>query len=171
MIPNQIFDWLLTWEGGATLTNDPLDSGGVTKYGISQRANPDIDIRNLTYSSAKAIYEQRYWLDAHCDELPRFMQLLVFNVAVNAGVSTSIKLLQRVTKSTRDGKFGPNTLLNVKRYQGTVKSFSINYTSWLLMHYIAIIIKKPTQVKWARGWFRRSIDAAIVANTGENNDR
>lgn len=165
-IPKHIFDWLIEWEGGDKLTNDPLDPGGVTKYGISQRANPDVDVANLHYSRANEIYRDRYWLKAHCNELPDFMKLLVFNVAVNAGVSTSIKLIQRVTKSSRDGKFGPKTALNIRRYGNKPRRFAIDYTSWLLMHYLTIIIRKPTQIKWARGWFRRSIDAAIAANNG-----
>ena len=37
-------------EGGDKLTKDPSDPGGTTKYGISQRANPDVDIENLRWS-------------------------------------------------------------------------------------------------------------------------
>ena len=36
----------LKWEGGDKYTNDPIDPGGETKYGISKRAYPDIDIKS-----------------------------------------------------------------------------------------------------------------------------
>lgn len=34
------------WEG--EYSNDPFDPGGETKYGISKRAYPNLDIKNLT---------------------------------------------------------------------------------------------------------------------------
>lgn len=46
---------------GKVYTNDPNDRGGETKYGISKRANPDVDVKNLTEDQAKKIYEERYW--------------------------------------------------------------------------------------------------------------
>src|SRR5690554_6299818 len=42
-------------------TNDPNDVGGETKWGISKRANPDLDIKNLTIEQAKQRYLERYW--------------------------------------------------------------------------------------------------------------
>ena len=36
-------DKTLAWEGG--YVNDPKDPGGETKYGISKRAHPDVDIK------------------------------------------------------------------------------------------------------------------------------
>jgi len=35
-------------EGGARFTDNPDDRGGATKYGISQRAYPGVDIPSLT---------------------------------------------------------------------------------------------------------------------------
>lgn len=43
-------------------TNDPDDPGGETKWGISKRANPDLDIKNLTLEDAINIYYHRYWV-------------------------------------------------------------------------------------------------------------
>lgn len=41
-------------EGG--LSEDPNDKGGTTKFGISQRAYPNVDIKNLTRQQAELIY-------------------------------------------------------------------------------------------------------------------
>ena len=45
-------------EGG--LADRPLseDPGGLTKYGISQRSYPGLDIRNLTIGEAERIYKK-----------------------------------------------------------------------------------------------------------------
>ena len=43
---------VLAAEGG--LVNDPKDPGGVTKFGISQRSYPALNIRELTPDDAKA---------------------------------------------------------------------------------------------------------------------
>ena len=58
---SQIIKEVLRREGGAKLTKDPDDPGGTTKYGISKRANPDVDVENLTEDEAVLIYLDKYW--------------------------------------------------------------------------------------------------------------
>lgn len=43
-----MIDRVIAREGGSKITRDLHDPGGVTKYGISQRAYPDEDIENMT---------------------------------------------------------------------------------------------------------------------------
>ena len=45
---------VLEHEGG--FVDDPDDKGGMTKYGISKRSYPDVDIENLTKAEAVQIY-------------------------------------------------------------------------------------------------------------------
>lgn len=59
-IPDDIWEKLMSVEG-RELTQDPTDPGGATKFGISQRANPDVDVPNLTEEQARQIYNERYW--------------------------------------------------------------------------------------------------------------
>lgn len=59
--------FVLSVEGG--LVNNPADPGGLTKYGISQRSYPDLDIRNLSIEDAKEIYFRDYWTPAGCYSL------------------------------------------------------------------------------------------------------
>jgi len=47
-------NFVLKWEGG--YVNDPRDSGGETKFGISKKAYPNLDIKNLTQQQAGEIY-------------------------------------------------------------------------------------------------------------------
>ena len=51
------------------ISNDPRDPGRLTKYGISQRAYPDVDIRNLTKDGAKAIYYRDWWVARRYQEI------------------------------------------------------------------------------------------------------
>ena len=41
--------------------NDAADASGETKYGISSRSYPAIDIASLTLEDAKAVYRLDFW--------------------------------------------------------------------------------------------------------------
>lgn len=84
-------EFTLTWEGG--FVDNPTDPGGVTKYGISQKAYPDLDIRNLTIEQAKEIYKRDYWDRAACDNYLTPMDIIMFDTAVNMGVNRAGMLL------------------------------------------------------------------------------
>ena len=86
-------DFVLTAEGG--LVDDPSDPGGLTNFGISQRAYPHLNIRELTIADAKALYRKDYWDRCSCGKLPHAIALVVFDAAVNQGASASIRMLQR----------------------------------------------------------------------------
>lgn len=88
---NRSLDFVLRWEGG--YTNDPSDPGGETKYGISKRAYPNLDIRNLTRGGAAYIYRKDYWEMIGADSMPDPLALVVFQAAVNCGVSRANKWL------------------------------------------------------------------------------
>jgi lysozyme family protein len=81
---DQAVTFVLEREGG--LSDDPTDPGGLTNFGISQRAYPDLDIRHLTVEGATAIYKRDYWDAAGCDALTPAVALAVFDSAVNCGV-------------------------------------------------------------------------------------
>src|ERR1700687_938428 len=83
----------LKWEGG--YVNSPSDPGGETKWGISKRAYPNLDIANLTADQASCIYTQDDWLKAGCDNLPLPYCTVVFDSAVNDGVSTATGWLRQ----------------------------------------------------------------------------
>lgn len=78
-------------EGG--YVNDPQDPGGETKYGISKRSYPDINIKSLTLAEAKAIYQRDYWNVMGCDALRWEMALPAFDCAVNQGVGAARSIM------------------------------------------------------------------------------
>jgi len=75
--------FILKWEGG--YSNDSRDPGGETKFGISKRSYPELDISKLTLKQAKEIYYQNYWLKAGCQNMEYPLNLVVFDTAVNMG--------------------------------------------------------------------------------------
>lgn len=80
---DRAFSIVVGVEGG--YTSDPLDPGGETKFGISKRAYPKVDIANLTLDQAKTIYQRDYWSAHGLDSLEWGKALLVFDCAVNGG--------------------------------------------------------------------------------------
>lgn len=90
-------DFVLKWEGGDTITRDSDDPGGTTKWGISKRSFPLLNIENLTREDAVAIYRDAYWHKAGCDNLPTPMDMIVFDTAVNMGVGAAKAILGRTT--------------------------------------------------------------------------
>jgi lysozyme family protein len=93
-------------EGGYVF--DPHDPGGETKYGISHRAYPLLDIANLTLSDAKDIYGRDYWLKNRCADMPWRWGLSVFDCSINQG--SAVALAQTALKLAVDGIAGRETL-------------------------------------------------------------
>ena len=104
-----IIEMVLEHEGG--YVNHPSDPGGETIYGISKRAYPDLDIKNLTIAQAKEIYRNDYWDKIKGDDLPSGVACVTIDYAVNSGVSRASKALQSVCGiSNGDGIIGPASL-------------------------------------------------------------
>jgi len=114
------FSNLMGVEGG--FTDNPKDDGnwtggkqgsGVlngTKYGIAASSYPHLDIPNLTVEQAQEVYYKDFWLTCKADKLPFPIANALFDCAVNSGVRTAVKLLQRACGVTEDGIIGPATI-------------------------------------------------------------
>lgn len=100
---------ILDLEGGGKITDDPADPGGLTRWGISQRAYPDLDIRNLSRDEAAAIYRRDYWQPMGCDGYPYVTALMLFDCAVNQGLPTAARLAQAAAGVAVDGIIGPRS--------------------------------------------------------------
>lgn len=105
----------IVWEleGGDKVHRVPGDPGGLTKFGISQRAYPDLDVEGLREIDASEIYLRDYWQPCRCDALPWVFALPLFDGAVNQGVRTAGRLFQEavgVPRQDRDGIIGSQSL-------------------------------------------------------------
>lgn len=131
------------------LSDDPRDPGGLTRYGISKRAHPTVDVRNLTLAQAKQIYLERYWLPLHADAMPEAVAVQVFDAAVNHGIKPAIRMMQRALRVQDDGRIGPVTLQAMTTVDDA--RFAARFAAERLMFY-ADLSSWPA---FGRGWVRR----------------
>ena len=152
---NEIIEQVLEHEGG--YVNDPTDLGGETKYGITKRFYPDVDIKNLTIEQAKEIYKKDYWDKNKVESLPQNLWHIYFDMCVNMGKRTAVKVLQRAANNRGkdlevDGGLGPKTIEALNGVElDRVRAFRVKY-------YVDLITAKPEQEKFYLGWFRRATE-------------
>lgn len=99
------FERLIGHEG--KYVNNPADPGGETNWGISKRSYPNIDIKALTQAQAKAIYKKDFWDVVNGDKLPGSVMWNLFDFAVNSGIATAVRYLQKTIGVADDGHWGP----------------------------------------------------------------
>ena len=133
--------------------NDPYDRGGETKFGVAKNANPDLDITNLTWDQAKAVYYVRYWLASKSEQFSPRVGVLHFDGAVNHGIKRANMFLQRAVGVNPDGAIGPVTIAKVSSANAITLCNSI--ASQREQFYRDIAARNPTQVRYLAGWLRR----------------
>lgn len=98
-------DRVLGHEGG--YINDPTDPGGETKWGISKRSYPHINIKDLTREGAKGIYLRDFWQKLNGDTLHDGVAYQLLDFAINSGIETAVRYFQRALHVADDGHWGP----------------------------------------------------------------
>jgi len=150
---------LIRIEGG--LVKNPSDPGGLTRFGISKAAYPQLDIRNLTEAQAIAIYRRDYWLFDSLTSQRVANKML--DVAVNFGQETAGKLLQQslvyfsVGPLVIDGIVGPETIKMTNAVEES--SLVSELTARAAYLHAQIACKDQTQVQFLLGWLRRDCAA------------
>jgi lysozyme family protein len=151
-------DWVLGEEGG--YSNDPDDAGGETRFGISFRAHPNVDIANLTRAAAAEIYRREYWLASGADHLPAALGIALFDGAVNQGRRRSVNLLQASLGVAQDGIVGLQTIAAANACD--VREVLSDFLSWRTVAYSELAEEKPSQQRFRRGWFKRLFQLQAV---------
>ena len=154
-------------EGG--YSNHPSDPGGATNFGIIQRvldtwngAHPEQafpgDVKELTQAQAEAIYRADYW---RWDEIASpALAIKLFDIGVNCGTGTAIKLLQRAVNTlvkppiSVDGKLGPATLraVNAQAAEAMLQALCRVQGEY----YQAIVDRNASQAVFLKGWMNRA---------------
>ena len=155
----RLIDRVLGHEGG--YVNHPADPGGETKYGISKRSYPHIDIPTLMRAQAVEIYRRDFWQRVSGDELPSAFAFQALDAAVNHGIGQAVRWMQRAAKVADDGVIGPVTLAAVKR--AAPADLVLLFNAERLDFYA----KLTTFDAFGRGWSRR-VAANLRFAAGDN---
>ena len=154
----------------------PNDRGGATKYGISTTFIKDTgdidffdmhtdlvldkrDIQQLTFDKAVEAYKKYFWDVFNLDDIQDNKKaFLIFDAAVNHGISGATKLVQRALNScgcsvSVDGIYGPKTKAALEQcaVEDFIKAFQEKRTAL----YEAIVKNNPSQKVFLKGWLNR----------------
>lgn len=167
---------ILDVEGG--FVNDPQDSGGATKWGITlgfYRENVDAsatvqDIKQLARGDAREIYREYFWHPANFavsgsnyGDLPIGVDSFVLNLSINMGYKRGHTILQKALRSVGreiecDGWLGPQTTNAASKVE------PLNLIQRIGTHaaafYARIILRDRSQEKFLEGWMYRAFSEA-----------
>ncbi|MDP9112270.1 MAG: hypothetical protein M3O20_01155 [Acidobacteriota bacterium] len=132
-----------------------------TKYGVSAKEYPALDIANLTLVQARAIAKRDYWDKVHGDELPIATAFMMFDEAYNTGVEESVKCAQAALDLYPDGQLGPKTLAALKQTAGIEEKFGIGFT----VHRVVAYSEMAGWKKEGSGWATRAVRTLAKAIT------
>lgn len=135
---DRVMAFILDEEGG--YVNNPADPGGETKYGISKRAYPTLNVASLTVEDAKRIYRRDYWDVLGLDAVEKYGPALVLmDCGVNQGVKRAMQIKDRVSTSSQP--------------------FVVAFQAERALHYASL----PTFKDFGRGWMRRLMRGTMEA--------
>lgn len=145
---------VLVNEGG--YVSNPSDPGGETNYGISKRAYPNVDIKNLTQDAAAEIYRHDYWLYGDLNSQDVATKML--DMSVNMGIKRAVYLCQVSLNDIGehcnvDGKWGHGT-------ESTVNGSDVNallpeIRASQSHYYTNLVAQKPELYQFLKGLLRR----------------
>ncbi|MYC71043.1 MAG: hypothetical protein F4X17_10090 [Gemmatimonadetes bacterium] len=162
------FERTMRLEGGYLLHEVEGDAGGLTYAGIAKNRWPDLalwdDRDRLTQEPdedivayVQAFYRENFWDAMRLDEIehsePAFV---IYDFGVNAGTKNAIRAAQRACMEDpreHDGLVGPKTIeaVNAADPVWFVGQFSVLRCAY----YGELVLKRPVNVKFLRGWLNR----------------
>lgn len=175
---SRAIDALLADEGG--YVNNPKDSGGETKFGITKATaarHGFNNVKSLTRDNAVEIYYKDYFVatDIHLlADIDETIGAECFNAAVLAGPTRGISFLQRACNAllsekdlTRhflliDGTIGPATLgaVNVLLSQGRRDNILKLQNFYECDNFIKLVYSSPSQREFINGWVAKRFKLA-----------
>lgn len=153
-----IEEWLERVFGheGGYVNRDSIDSidsindpGGETKWGISKRSYPDLDIKNLTKAQASDIYKKDFLDPILRNDMDDGVAYQLLDFGIHSGVSRAIKEMQKMLNIEADGLIGPITKEAISRYSESDLIMLI--LSARLFYLVGLNNWQPN----SRGWVRR----------------
>lgn len=149
-------DGVLEREGG--YVKDPSDRGGETKYGISKRSYPHLDIADLTKQDAVDIYCEDFWVPLCAGQIVKqIVANVFFDFSVNTGRTRATKLMQQIICVPIDGIIGPITIGAINSADG--EKTAMQYTLQRIQFYSDLASGRKSQKKFLAGWINRALSA------------
>lgn len=154
----------LDYEGG--YVHHPLDRGGATHYGITQRTydnwrlttgRPKRSVELIDMSEIEGIYHDYYWEPCGCSQLPERLAVAVFDMAVHSGPWNAKLTLQRALRVKADGVIGPKTIEAANAAPPEAVLAFLKRRGAFLQE---LINTRPSQVIFLEGWINRLLEQA-----------
>lgn len=158
---DRAFAYVIRHEGGYVY--DKADPGGETKWGISKRSYPDVNIRELSLDQAKGIYRRDWWDRYRYGDIPDIrVAAKVFDLAVNLGPKRAHRVLQRAltlcgVPTTADGILGPQTRGNLAAWLRGGEVHARLLLALLCLEAARLYVTLPNG-RFLRGWIKRALD-------------
>ncbi len=151
-------------EGG--WSKDPADPGGDTRFGLSRRAYPALDLERLTEEQAIAIYFRDRWQRGRWGELPDSLAVKLFDLSVNIGARAATQCIQRALRAcarqvAEDGMLGEATIAAARGADCDALLAALR--SEAAAHYRIIAAlwereRRPDADRFLEGWLRRAYE-------------
>ena len=138
----------LLQEEGGKLVNKPEE---YSRWGVTKKVYPNVDITNLTRGQAKKIYSRDYWPPGITNNLP--LKAKWFDARVNLGQPRADRMMQRSLGSPVDGILGPNTR---EAFHNVTNQFDVmrKMQREMVKHYKDISVDNPKNKKNLKGWLQ-----------------
>lgn len=130
-------------------TDDPDDAGNWTggepgkgelkgtKWGISAKSYPELDIKTLTQEQAVEIYKRDYYDPLKLSSIwPIQVRWKLFDIAVNQGMRIALEFREQIKEQPSIYKL---VELQMKRY-------------------VEVTVRRPSNLKYLKGWTNRAFD-------------
>jgi lysozyme family protein len=138
-----------------------------TNFGVTQatydlyRRGKQLELRpvkQIEQAEVEAIYRS-YWVAAGCEMLPRLTAIATFDMSINGGAVTAVKVLQRALGVVDDGVFGPKTDGAMRAYRDTYgdKQLALKVSLARLTYYYSLAVKNPKMLPNLPSWVQRVV--------------
>jgi lysozyme family protein len=121
------------------------------------------DVKRLDKETAKEIYIKNYLSGPRIDTLPDDIVPQVFDISINSGPRTAIKIVQKTVNLAGFGPIGSDGVMGPKTRNAAVaaneamgKLFNNAIAYERINFYERIIENDPSQEKFRKGWMRRA---------------
>lgn len=169
-----VVGWVIDTFEGHLYTDDPVDTGGATKFGITRRTleyyrrltsgNPRLvvtkaDVEALTRAEAVACGVAVFAVEPRIAELTDLgVQLVVYDFGFHSGQDRAVRALQTAlgfSPRDVDGQIDPKTIAAANAHPNQFAlAVSVLTTREEFMH--DLMVRRETQKKYLFGWWRRT---------------